>query len=64
MIGEIGRYEKRSRSEPGFTAGQLAAGTYKATLPEAVAIYGYQGCVYSLARSLKHELAQEGKSPK
>ena len=64
MIDEIGRYEKRSHTEPGFTAGQLAAGTYEATLPEAVAIYGYQGCVYSLARGLKHELAQERKSSK
>jgi hypothetical protein len=63
MIGEIGRYEKLSRTEPGFTAGQLAAGTYEATLPEAIAIYGYQGCVYSLARGLKHGLAKERKSP-
>jgi hypothetical protein len=59
MIEEIGRYEKRSRTEPGFTAGQLAAGTYEAALPEAVAIYGYQGCVYALAQGLKHELAKE-----
>jgi hypothetical protein len=64
MIGEIGRYEKRSHTEPGFTAGQLAAGAYQATLPEAVAIYGYQGCVYSLASGLKRELAQERKNRK
>jgi hypothetical protein len=64
MINEIGRYEKRSRTEPSFTAGQLAAGTYEATLPEAVAIYGYQGCVYSLAKGLKHELAQERRNPR
>jgi hypothetical protein len=64
MINEIGRYEKRSRTEPGFTAGQLAAGAYEATLSEAVAIYGYQGCVYALAKGLKHELARERKSPK
>jgi hypothetical protein len=64
MIDEIGSFEQRSRTEPGFTAGQLAGGTYEATLPEAVAIYGYQGCVYSLAKGLKHELAQEPKNPK
>jgi hypothetical protein len=64
MIEEIGRYEKLSGTETSFTAGQLAAGTYEATLPEAVAIYGYQGCVYSLARGLKHELAQGRKYPK
>lgn len=64
MINEIGSYEKRSRTEPSFTAGQLAAGTYEATLPEAVAIYGYQGCVYALAKGLKHELAQERKNRK
>jgi hypothetical protein len=64
MINELGRYEKRSRTEPGFTAGQLAAGTYQATLPEAAAIYGYQGCVYALAKGLKHELAQGRKNPK
>jgi hypothetical protein len=64
MIDEIGRFEQRSRTEPGFTAGQLAAGTYEATLPEAVAIYGYQGCVYSLAKGLKRELAQGPKNPK
>jgi hypothetical protein len=64
MIEEIGRYERRSGTEPSFTAGQLAAGTYEATLPEAVAIYGYQGCVYSLAGRLKQELAQGRKNPK
>jgi hypothetical protein len=64
MIDEIGRYEKLAYTETGFTAGQLAAGTYEATLPEALAVYGYQGCVYALAQGLKRELAQERMSSK
>jgi hypothetical protein len=62
IIAEIGRFAKRSTKEPGFTAGQLGADVYKATLPVRIATYGYQGCVYSLAKGLKHELAQERKS--
>jgi hypothetical protein len=59
MIGEIGRWAKRSKSDAGFTAGQLAADVYQATLPEALRRFGYEGCVYSLALRLKHELADE-----
>jgi len=57
MIADIDDYEKRGSQDPSFVAGQLAAGTYQATLPEARAQFGYQGCIYSLALRLKQELA-------
>jgi hypothetical protein len=62
MIAEIGHWVKQSKRDEGFTAGQLAADVYQATLPEAVNRFGYQGCIYSLALGLKHELAQERKA--
>jgi hypothetical protein len=62
MIAEIGHWEKLSKRDEGFTAGQLAADVYQATLPEAVNRLGYQGCVYSLAQRLEHELARERKA--
>jgi hypothetical protein len=58
MIAEIDRWAKRRKSDEGFTAGQLAADVYQATLPEELRRFGYQGCVYSLALRLKHELAR------
>jgi hypothetical protein len=58
MIGELPKYEKQSGNSPNFAAGQLAAGVYEATLPEKVAIAGYQGCVYELALQLRKELAK------
>lgn len=57
-IAEIEHYEKNS-FDPSFVAGQLAAGAYEATLPEAIARYGYQGCIYSLALRLKRELSPQ-----
>jgi hypothetical protein len=57
MIAELPKYAKQSAKSSAFVAGQLAADVYEATLPEAAAPAGYQGCVYSLARRLKHELA-------
>jgi hypothetical protein len=62
MIAEIGHWAKQSKRDEGFTAGQLAADVYQATLPEAVSRFGYQGCVYSLAQRLKQELARERKA--
>ena len=64
MIAEIGYWAKQSKRDEGFTAGQLAALVYQATLPEAVNRFGYQGCVYSLAQRLKHELAREREARK
>jgi hypothetical protein len=55
-IAEIESYEKNS-PDPSFVAGQLAAGAYEATLPKAIARFGYQGCIYSLSLRLKRELA-------
>jgi hypothetical protein len=62
MIAEIAHWAKQSKRDEGFTAGQLAADVYQATLPEAVNRFGYQGCIYSLAQRLKQELAQERKA--
>lgn len=57
MIARIGTYETYTPRSASFTAGQLAADAYEATLPETIAQYGYQGCVYALANRLEHELA-------
>jgi hypothetical protein len=56
MLAEIGHFEKQARTSPDFAAGQLAAGTYEATLPAELARSGYQGCVYELALQLRREL--------
>jgi hypothetical protein len=56
MIARVGSYEKHASQDASFTAGQLAADTYAATLPEADSQAGYQGCVYALARGLEREL--------
>lgn len=55
MIAAIDSYEKRV--DGSFVAGQLAAGAYAATLPQARSQFGYQGCIYSLALRVKRELA-------
>lgn len=57
MIAQLPKYEAQSAKSSAFVAGQLAADVYQATLPEAEAQFGYQGCVYSLALGLKHRLA-------
>ncbi len=56
MIALIDRLERVSPANPSFAAGQLAAGVYEATLPEAIGRYGYQGCVYALVRALEGRL--------
>jgi hypothetical protein len=57
MVGELEKYEGTSKQTASFVAGQLGALVYERTLPEGIARYGYQGCVYSLARGLEHSLA-------
>lgn len=60
-VAEIEKYEKRYRTDSSFVAGQLAALVYEQALPnEELAVYGYQGCVYSLAQVLKQRLAPRG----
>jgi hypothetical protein len=56
LIARLSHYEAISRHDPSFSAGQLAADAYAATLPKAIARYGYQGCVYALARQLEREM--------
>jgi hypothetical protein len=60
MIARVGSFEANAARDSSFVAGQLAADTYQATLPEAVAQAGYQGCVYALAQGLEHRLAPQG----
>jgi hypothetical protein len=57
MIAEIDRYAKNVARDSSFTAGQLAAGAYQATLPPRIASFGYAGCAYALARQLEKQLA-------
>lgn len=60
LIARLPSYEAKASKDAAFVAGQLAADTYQATLPEAIGQFGYQGCVYALARGLKRELAPGG----
>ena len=60
MIARIGGYERHSASDQSFVSGQLGADVYAATLPAAVGRYGYQGCVYELAKGLERRLAPKG----
>ena len=63
MVAELPEYEKRSAQDSSFVAGQLAALVYERSLPEdEFALYGYQGCVYSLAKVLEKRIAS-AKSP-
>jgi hypothetical protein len=57
MIAQVDKYAKNAAKDPGFTAGQLAADAYQATLAPKLGSFGYQGCVYALARGLEYELA-------
>ena len=56
LAEELPRYEEEAPDDPSFVAGQVAATIYGATLSEAEGTYGFQGCVYSLARGLEGRL--------
>ncbi len=59
-VAELPKYEKQEATNGSFAAGQLAALVYERSLPEdKLAIFGYQGCVYSLARGVERRLAPE-----
>ncbi len=57
MVDRIDSYENHSPTDASFTSGQLGADVYEATLPAAIGQYGYEGCVYALARGLEGRLA-------
>jgi hypothetical protein len=57
MIAQLPKFEKNASADTAFVAGQLAADVYSATLPEATARFGYQGCIHAMARRLERELA-------
>ena len=55
-VAKLRSYERQP--SPSFVAGQLAALVYEKSLPEnAVAGYGFQGCIYVLSNRLKRQLA-------
>jgi len=62
LVAKITSFERIASRDTGFQAEQLAGFVYEQTLPARVARYGYQGCVYSLARVLKHRLEREAES--
>jgi hypothetical protein len=63
MVAEMQKYEGRYREDSSFVAGQLAALVYERTLPKnELATFGYQGCVYSLAKVVERRLAPQGGS--
>ena len=57
LVAQIPKYEKTAASNGAFVSGQLGALVYERTLPDKLARYGYQGCVYSLARVIERKLA-------
>jgi hypothetical protein len=57
MVAELEKFEGASNQTSSFVAGQLGALVYERSLPEGIARYGYQGCVYSLAQVLEGQLA-------
>jgi hypothetical protein len=61
MVAELPKFEKQEAENGSFPAGQLAALVYERSLPEdKLAQFGYQGCVYSLAKGAERRLAPEG----
>lgn len=57
LIARIASFERHAATDVSFASGQLAADVYEATLPAAIGQYGYEGCIYSLARGLERQLA-------
>lgn len=53
-LAQIDRAEAQPSGD--FAAGQLAALVYQGTLEGELAEYGYQGCVYALARGLERRM--------
>ena len=57
LVEELPKLERSAAKNGAFITGQLGALVYERTLPEAVARYGYLGCVYSLSLGIKRRLA-------
>jgi len=56
-VAELPKLEESAATNAAFITGQLGALVYERTLPERVARFGYQGCVYSLSLVIKRQLA-------
>lgn len=57
LVTRIERYERRPTYS--FPAGQLGATVYEKSLPKStLSTFGYQGCLYALARELEARLAR------
>jgi hypothetical protein len=57
LVAKLPKLETSAATNGAFVTGQLGALVYERTLPERVARFGYQGCVYSLSLVIKDELA-------
>jgi hypothetical protein len=57
LVAELPKLERSAARNGAFVTGQLGALVYEKTLDERIARYGYQGCVYSLARVIEERLA-------
>jgi hypothetical protein len=56
-VAELAELEASTPPNGSFVTGQLGALVYERTLPERVAHFGYEGCVYSLSLVVKRQLA-------
>jgi hypothetical protein len=62
MVGELENLAGNAAGDASFVAGQLAALVYEKSLAEEkLARYGYQGCIYQLARGFEQKLEKQGK---
>ena len=57
LISKLASYQRRSRTDPSFAAGQLGATVYSMSLPESQQSDGFKGCVYELAQKLTREIS-------
>jgi hypothetical protein len=62
MVGQLESFARQEAVDASFVAGQLAALVYEKSLAaEKLARYGYQGCIYQLARGFEQKLEKQGK---
>jgi hypothetical protein len=60
MVAELPKFERALARSSSFVAGQLGALVYERTLDPRIAHFGYEGCVYSLAKAAERKLAPQG----
>lgn len=62
MFKQPQNFRQPFRPGSSFASGQLAAGVYEETLPESSASYGFQGCVYELAREQARRMKRAARN--